>query len=166
MDAFDILRDGFARVADELPTAIGGLSSEELAWQLAPDANHIGWLAWHIGRCEDAQLAALVRIPDVYAGDWADRFDLPLEVSDIGYGHTPEQVRSVQITDPALLVAYYAAVHAQTERILASMTPDDLHRLVDDPYRVSVGVRLVSVINDITQHLGQISYLKGLLASR
>ena len=56
-----------------------------------------------------------------------------------------------------------AAVHAATLETLDGLTATDLERLVDDPYRVPIGVRLVSIINDITQHLGQIGYLRGLV---
>ena len=50
-----------------------------------------------------------------------------------------------------------------TLETLDGLTATDLERLVDDPYRVPIGVRLVSIINDITQHLGQIGYLRGLV---
>ncbi|MGB3955715.1 MAG: DinB family protein [Brooklawnia sp.] len=164
MDAIEVLRDGFGRVAETLPRHLAGLDAELLLWQPKPEANSIGWLAWHIGRCEDAQVAAIAGEPDVYSQQgWVDRVDLPYRDHEIGYGHTPAQVREFRITDPALLTDYYAAVHEATLRLLADLTADDLDRLVDDPFQVSVGVRLVSVVNDVTQHLGQIGYLRGLI---
>ncbi len=54
-------------------------------------------------------------------------------------------------------------MHAATLETLDGLTATDLDRLVDDPFRVPIGVRLVSIINDITQHLGQIGYLRGLV---
>lgn len=166
MDALDILRDGFSRVVDELPDALAGLSADDLTWRPTPDANSIGWLAWHIGRCEDAQMAVIGGTPEVYPDGWAAKFDLPYELADIGYGQNAEQVRAFRVTDPQLLTDYYAAVADATSTILAGLTTADLDALVDDPYQVTVGVRLVSIVNDVTQHLGQISYLRGLLASR
>lgn len=163
MDAFDILHDGFDRVSAELPDALAGLSVDVLTWQPTPQANSIGWLAWHIGRCEDAQMAVIGGTSEVYADGWAERFDLPYPATDIGYGQSAEQVRAFRVDEPQLLSDYYAAVAAATRQILSGLAPDDLDELVDDPYQVSVGVRLVSIINDITQHLGQISYLRGLL---
>lgn len=166
MDAIEVLRDGFGRVAETLPRHLAGLDAELLLWQPKPEANSIGWLAWHIGRCEDAQVSALAGEPDVYAQQgWVDRFDLPYRDQEIGYGHSPAQVSEFRIADPALLTDYYAAVHEATLVFLDDLTADDLDRLVDDRYRVSVGVRLVSVVNDITQHLGQIGYLRGLIDS-
>lgn len=166
MDALTILRDGFNRVADDLPASLAGLSSEQLLWQPQPQANHIAWLAWHIGRCEDAQLAALAGQPEVYPDGWAARFGLPYAPAEIGYGHSAEQVRAFRLPEPTLLSDYYRAVHTATERILDELSEDDLDRQVKDSFQVSVGVRLVSVVNDITQHLGQIDYLRGLIAER
>ena len=49
---------------------------------------------------------------------------------------------------------------------MATLGPDDLDRVVDESWDppVTLGVRLVSVIGDDLQHLGQASYVKGLLA--
>jgi len=58
-------------------------------------------------------------------------------------------------------------VHAQTLRYLEGLTPDDLDRVVDDRWDppVTLGVRLVSVVNDDAQHLGQAAYVRGLLGA-
>ena len=51
---------------------------------------------------------------------------------------------------------------------LATLDDDDLDRVVDtrwDP-PVTVGVRLVSVIADDLQHVGQAAYVRGLLHRR
>jgi len=58
-------------------------------------------------------------------------------------------------------------VHAQTLRYLEGLAPDDLDRVVDDRWDppVTLGVRLVSVVNDDAQHLGQAAYVRGLLGA-
>ena len=51
---------------------------------------------------------------------------------------------------PALLAAYASAVHARSVGWISGLTADDLDRVVDtrwDP-PVTLGVRLVSVVND------------------
>ena len=47
-------------------------------------------------------------------------------------------------------------------------SPQDYERIVDERWDppVTAAVRLVSVIGDITQHVGQLSYVKGLLDQR
>ena len=80
-------------------------------------------------------------------------------------GATPAS-RSAQFrADADLLAEYYDATHRRSLDYLAGLGPDDLDRIVDDRWDppVTLGVRLVSVVNDDTQHVGQAAYVKGLL---
>jgi hypothetical protein len=48
---------------------------------------------------------------------------------------------------------------------IGGLSPTDLDKIVDrnwDP-PVTLGVRLISVLNDDTQHVGQAAYVRGLL---
>ena len=47
---------------------------------------------------------------------------------------------------------------------MAQLEPGDLDRVVDETWTpaVTLGVRLVSVISDCLQHLGQAGYVRGL----
>jgi hypothetical protein len=63
-----------------------------------------------------------------------------------------------------LLQEYYDAVHRQTARVLDGLVDSDLDRVVDrhwDP-PVTLGVRLVSILGDCLQHVGQAAYARGL----
>ena len=63
-----------------------------------------------------------------------------------------------------LLAGYHADVHALTLDYLQPITADELARVVDtnwDP-PVTTAVRLVSVLGDALQHLGQAAYVRGL----
>lgn len=160
-----LLQDLFGRVAEALPPLLDGLDGDALRWQPDPAANPMGWLAWHIGRCEDAQIAHLAGGTQVWtAGGWAGRLGVASGARDVGYGHTPEQVRAFGVEHPAQVAAYYAAVHERTRDVVDGLAEDDLARVLDtrwDP-PVTVGVRLVSIVNDVTQHLGQLAYVRGL----
>ena len=59
MDAIGVLREALSRVPDGLRCALDGVSPEQLATAPSPGANTLGWLGWHIGRGQDAQVAAL-----------------------------------------------------------------------------------------------------------
>jgi len=64
-----------------------------------------------------------------------------------------------------LLAEYLRAVHERTTSYLATLTADDLDRVIDtrwDP-PVTLAVRLVSVVSDDLQHAGQAAYVRGLL---
>ena len=113
-------------------------------------------------------MAALAGSLQVWAaGGWNDRFDLPLDVSDTGYGHDADAVATV-VVDATSLLGYFEDVHASTVAFLATLEDADLERIVDrgwDP-PVTLGVRLVSVIADDLQHVGQAAYIRGILQRR
>jgi uncharacterized damage-inducible protein DinB len=67
-----------------------------------------------------------------------------------------------------LLSDYHDAVHEQTVRFVARITDAGLDRIVDEAWDppVSLGVRLVSVVNDNTQHAGQAAFVRGIVVRR
>lgn len=165
----EILTDLFTRVHDELPSQLDGLTAEQLLWRPASDANPIGWLAWHLTRVQDDHLAGVGDVEQVWTRGWSARFGLPYDDAAIGYGQTSEQVGAFSVADPALLTGYHADVHAFTLKVLQSLqTRADYDRIVDERWDppVTAAVRLVSVVGDITQHLGQLAYVRGLLDQR
>ncbi len=75
----------------------------------------------------------------------------------------PEEVGKVRA--PAdLLAGYYHAVHKVTLEYIASVTTDELARVVDTNWNppVTASMRLVSIIDDCAQHLGQAAYVRGI----
>ncbi len=164
-----LLVDAFGRVHEDLPDIVDGLSGEDLLWRPDPQANSIAWLVWHLTRVQDDHLAGVSGHEQVWtAAGWAERLGLPYPVRAIGYGQSPDEVGAFPVTDPALLTGYHAAVHEETVRVIDALTEADFERVVDrnwDP-PVTAAVRLVSVVNDITQHLGQAAYVRGMLGRR
>ncbi len=63
-----------------------------------------------------------------------------------------------------LLAGYYHAVHKVTLEYIASVTTEELARVVDKNWNppVTASVRLVSIIDDCVQHLGQAAYVRGI----
>lgn len=169
MDVAALLADLYGRVEEEIAVAIDGLTAAQLATAPEPGANTIGWLVWHLTRVEDSHIAELLDAEQVWTTEpWPERFELPADPHDTGYGHTVEQVLSVRPDSPDVLHGYHRAVRARTTAFLAGLTPDDLHRVVDrrwDP-PVTLGVRLISIADDAIQHAGQAAYVRGLLERR
>lgn len=166
MEIAPLLIELFDRIPPLVNEAVEGLDAGQLAWRPGPDANTIGWLAWHIGRVEDSQIADLTGEAQLWVGgDWASRVGLEPDPANHGYGHTSEQAAAVRPHGPGVLVEYLAAVHAVTDRFLGTLGQGDLDRIVDrnwDP-PVTLGVRLVSIADDCLQHAGQAAYIRGLL---
>jgi uncharacterized damage-inducible protein DinB len=167
MTPAEIFTDQFERIHDLFADVLDGLSSDQA--HLRPDSategggNSIVWLLWHAARIQDDHVSGLSGGDQAW-GSWRERFDLPLDDWDTGYGHTPEQVGSVRVEDPTLLVQYQDAVHQLTLAYLESVDESELDRVVDEDWTppVTAGVRLVSVVGDELQHLGQAAYVKGL----
>ncbi|MFF4717341.1 DUF664 domain-containing protein [Streptomyces eurythermus] len=168
MHAKDILIDGYGRIREEVHAVLDGLGPEELHHRPAPDANSVAWLVWHLTRVQDDHIADAFDLDQVWlAQDWQKRFGLDLPRHDTGYGHTPAKVAKVRVESAGLLTGYYDAVHEQTLGVLRTLAAKDLERIVDERWDppVSLGVRLVSVLSDDLQHVGQAAYLRGLVRS-
>ncbi len=168
MSSTEILVDAFERIRDSVYPATNGLSREELAYRPDAESNSIGWLVWHLTRIQDDHVAALAGDEQVWtAHGWAERFALPLPAIDTGFGHAPDEVSKVVADAPSLL-GYFEDVHAATLTFLGTLTEEDLVRVIDrswDP-PVTVCTRLVSVVADDLQHVGQAAYVRGILLRR
>ncbi|WP_225096050.1 DinB family protein [Streptomyces sp. CoH27] len=168
MHAKDILIDGYGRIQEEVHATLDGLGPDELNHRPAPDANSITWLVWHLTRVQDDHIADAFGLEQVWlAQDWHKRFGLGLPPRDHGFGHSTAQVAKVRVDSADLLSGYYDAVHEQTLDALRGLAAKDLERIVDERWDppVSLGVRLVSVLSDDLQHVGQAAYLRGLAQS-
>jgi hypothetical protein len=160
----DLLRDMFTRQIEHVDALTDGLTDEVALYRPTPTANSIAWLIWHSARQHDIQLASLAGTEQVWLHDgWVDRFGLDLPRGDMGYGHGPEEVGRVRASAD-LLAGYAHAVHKATLAYIASVTADELGRIIDEHWDppVTAGVRLVSIVDDSAQHLGQAAYVRGI----
>jgi hypothetical protein len=175
MTVTGVLTDAFSRIAESVAEAVEDLDGSQLAVRLDADANPISWLLWHLTRVQDDHVAAAFGVAQVWSsGTWAGQLGLPPTSLEIGYGHTPAQVEAVSsaicgMPSPGkLLTSYHEAVYAQTARLVSTLADTDLDRVVDTRWTppVTLAVRLVSVINDDLQHVGQALYVRGILLRR
>jgi Protein of unknown function (DUF664) len=144
--AQELLRDSFTRLIEHVADLTDGLTADVGDYRPAEDANSIAWLIWHSARVQDAQVAPLAGVPEVWTDDgWVDRFGLDLPRGDTGYGHDAEAAGKVRA--PAEL-----------------LTSEGLAKVIDKRWTpaVTAGARLVSVIDDCAQHLGAAAYVRGI----
>ncbi|PRY22757.1 mycothiol transferase [Pseudosporangium ferrugineum] len=166
MNVTELLAEAYGRLPDLVGTAVDGLGPDEL--RTAPDGrgNTVGWLVWHLTRVQDSHVAELLDEEQVYVtGDWASRFGRKPDPRDTGYGHGPADVAAVRPESAEALLEYYRAVHERTIAYVSGLTGKDLDRVVDEAWDppVTLGVRLVSILDDDIQHAGQAAYVRGLL---
>jgi hypothetical protein len=166
----DLLVDGFGRIRENVADVLDGLTPEQLAYRVDPDANPVSWLVWHLTRVQDDHVAAAFGVPQVWsAAGWAARFGLPATM-DHGFGQSSAQVAAVAAAtaSASLLTEYHEETFAQTVKLVSEVSDDDLDRVVDTRWtpHVTLAVRLVSVLDDDMQHVGQAAYVRGILLRR
>jgi hypothetical protein len=164
MDVSEQLTDAFDRVRHGVEQVLEGIDPGALTFRPDAEANTVAWLVWHLTRVQDDHVSHVAGTEQRWTADgWCERFDLPFEPSATGYGHGPGDVAAVEV-GAELLFEYYEVVHHATLRYVGDLRPADLDRVVDERWDppVTLGVRLVSVIEDELQHIGQASYVRGL----
>jgi hypothetical protein len=162
----DSLTEAYSRLPDLVRRASDGLTAEQLAWAPAPGANTIGWLIWHLTRIQDHHVAEAIGTGQIWvSGSWAADLGMTADPDNTGYAHGRSEVAAVRPPSAASLVGYYDAVSARTLDVIAGLSADDLDRIVDENWDppVTMRVRLISVLSDDLQHVGQAAYVRGLL---
>jgi len=166
MEWHDLLADGYGRVLEFMESVLRGLSQEDLNWQPRQDCNSIGRLTWHLIRQQEAQIASMKGDEQLWTRDgWHSRFHRPPDPGDIGFGHTPEQVSAFESPDVQTLLDYHLAVMERSKQHFLTISRTDLDRELDEPWfqpLPTVGVRLVSILEDSLLHAGQAAYVRGL----
>lgn len=160
----ELLHDGFERVREEVAAVLDGASDAVLRHRAGPRANTVAWLIWHLTRVQDAQVADALGHPDTWRGEgWMERCGLPFDPDATGYAQDPDEAARVDL-GAAVLAGYHDAVAHHTLEWVAALADADLDRVVDERWDppVTLGVRLVSVLADDLQHVGQAAYARGL----
>lgn len=168
MDHRGALIDAYDRIKETVHQTLDGLDPAALTYRIDPEANTVAWLVWHLARVQDDHIAGVADSEQVYiAQGWNDRFGLPFDDDAIGYGQSTEDVGKVDV-DADLLVGYVDAVHARTVEYLDTLTAEDLDRVIDENWDppVTLAVRLISVVSDDLQHIGQAAYIRGVFERR
>jgi len=166
MEWYDLLSDGYGRIIEVMERVLTGLEEEDLNWQPRPDANSIGWLAWHLTRQQDAQISSLTGEEQLWTRDgWCTKFNREADPKDGGFGHTPEQVSAFKSPDIETLLAYTRATVERSRNYFHTLSAADLDRELNEPWfqpLPTVGVRLISILDDSILHAGQAAYVRGL----
>ena len=92
MNHQDVLIDGYKRIPHFLKILLDGITQDKLDWRPHPEANSIGWLAWHLVRQHDGQVAPLMGEEQVWISQgFPARFKRPANPMESGFGQTPEE---------------------------------------------------------------------------
>jgi len=167
MNHQDVLIDGYKRIPHFLKIVLDGITQDKLDWRPHPDANSIGWLAWHLVRQHDGQVAPLIGEEQIWISQgFPARFKRPANPMESGFGQTPEEAAAFKSPEASVFLDYADAVTARTISYIKTLTEEDLDRELDEPQYTplpTVGVRLVSILEDSQFHAGQAAYIRGLI---
>lgn len=164
MDARDVLIEFAGRPVEAAQALRDRLGGGTLNHHPGGHPNSPAWLLWHAGREIDAQLSALSGAAEVWTSqNYSERSGLGELGESLGLGHTPEQARAVVADGPDLLLGYLTAVTDALRSYVRTLGEDDLDTVIDENWDppVTRGVRLVSMIDDAVQHVGQAAYAAG-----
>ena len=137
-----------------LNAAMDGRMPQEMCWSPAPGCNSIGFLLWHILRAEDFWVQGHIQgIPEIYESEgWQRRLGTP--PVDNGYQYTMEQVANLRVPPMEMLLEYGIAVRGRTLDFLRQFTVEKLGEILREDLR--------RLIMEVTLHIGQIAYLRGI----
>ena len=166
METRDFILDMLDRMQQTVTGAVDSLTHKELTWRPGPEANSIGFILWHQVRAEDVFVQSMIQQkPQVWVSErWHQKLNLTENPMDLGYGYTAEQVAAFPVPELKDLLIYAAAVRARTIEYLKGTTPDKLDEIVQTRvFRELPVAKVFSILLcEITQHIGQIAYLRGL----
>ena len=168
MEWQQLVTDLFLRISQELEKVLDELTADDLNQRPTSDCNSIGWLAWHLTRSHDRNITELASQEQVWTKDkWYVKFDRAPDPTDTGFGHTPDDVAAFKSPEGRILLEYHHAVMKQVQRYLSgTLSESELEREYYSPTLREVATvrrRLVGIINDGFQHVGQAAYLRGQL---
>ncbi len=157
------VRDTLEDLGRSLDAVLDGLTQAEVAWQPKGTLNSIGLIFFHTARSEDFFIQELVRRqPQVWEKDgWFERCGFP--AAERGRHYRAEQVKAFVCPDIGLLKSYNSSVRAHTLDYLSGLTAEEYRRVVTTPRgERPVAGFLTSIVTHAGQHIGEMSYLRGL----
>jgi hypothetical protein len=153
--------DGLKRTSTRF---LNTLTQQEIMWRPACGCNSIGLILFHVARSEDLFVQdRLQGKPQIWETEkWCTR--MKMAEGETGSHYTVDQVNAFPVPEMKDLVDYYDAVRVKTLDYLKGLNPSAFDKKVKLPFGEFTVAGVFSVIVSHTaQHLGEISYLRGML---
>jgi hypothetical protein len=140
------------------------LTQQELNWRPACGCNSMGLILFHVAKSEDSFIQSRLQgKPLIWESEkWYTK--LNMAESEAGAHYTIDQVNAFILPNMKELLDYYEAVRAKTLDYLNGLTPEAFDRIVKLQFgEFTVAGVFALVISHTAEHIGEISYLRGLL---
>ena len=158
------IQSGLDEYYQILKTVLSTLNNSELFWRPSLQSNNIIFLVWHMGLVEDNLTNKIlckkdrISITDKYY----EKF--PSLKNQTGFGFTLEELDNFPQMNIVWLMNYYDVVRKRTEQIIEKISQEDLASNYTFGQREVSGFWILGrLITEESQHLGQISYIRGLI---
>jgi uncharacterized damage-inducible protein DinB len=147
-----------------LQRVLEALTPQEIDWRPSSGCNSIGLILFHIARSDDSfVLANILGQKELWREDrWYEKLGFPATESASQY--TTELVNAFCAPPLKDIVAYSQAVHARMVERVKEMKPDQFDKKLTVPFfgETTIGAMMAIMTDHASQHLGEISYLRGL----
>ena len=159
---------------ERMDRALEGLTPAELAWRPDAESNSIAFIVWHVARVEDRWIQVFAQgIPDVWTKEgWHEKLGLAEDYAFVGL--SAEQLGNFPTITKENLDGYRHAVQHGTQAYVKNLDADGLDFVpgrTPTPERsgslerhgsFSIGRMFRQTLAEYNQHLGQVSYIRGI----
>jgi uncharacterized damage-inducible protein DinB len=142
---------------------LASLSQEEIAWRPGSGCNSIGLILFHVFKGEDMFINETLQGKKLLweTEKWFQRLNLP--ITESGHNYTADQVNCFPTPLLKDLRAYVDAVRANTLNYLRTVKLEELDGKIKLPWGDFTVAGIISMtVTHAYQHLGEVSYLRGL----
>ncbi len=164
MDAKELIVIELMGLEKNLLRIMDTLTQKEISWRPATSCNSIGLILYHIARSDDSfTLPTLTGQKAAWETEgWCGT--LGMSVTDSGGQYSAEQVDAFVPPPLKDLSAYSEAVRSKLLSHINAMKSEEFDKKVTVPYfgEMTVGAFLAIMIDHSSQHIGEMSYLRGL----
>jgi len=175
MEAKQVIQSALDNANRSIDRPLEGLTPEEILWHPSADSNSIGLILFHVTRSLDASChTRLQNKPQLWeSGKWYQKLNKAAD--DRGAHYTAEQVDKFTL-DTQALKDYFKAVQNAYQEFVSGVTDEKIGQKMivpamgppakdgkpRPPVETNVGSLLVMGIMHMSQHAGEISYIRGL----
>tara|TARA_B000000437_G_scaffold211836_1_gene183033 strand:+ start:235 stop:747 length:513 start_codon:yes stop_codon:yes gene_type:complete len=158
------IKSGLDEYYEILNKSLDTLTQEELIFRPEIHSNSIVFLVWHMAIVEDwLTNEILLNNEKIWIIDkYYEKF--PDLKEKRGYGFSQEELDKFPNMDIEWLINYYDVVRNNTNKLLENITEKDLYLKYEFKSEEVTGYFILGrLITELSQHLGQVSYIRGML---
>tara|TARA_A100001037_G_scaffold98858_1_gene90266 strand:- start:1686 stop:2198 length:513 start_codon:yes stop_codon:yes gene_type:complete len=158
------IKSGLDEYYEILNKSLDTLTQEELIFRPETHSNSIVFLVWHMAMVEDwLTNEILLNNEKIWIIDkYYEKF--PDLKEKRGYGFSQEELDKFPNMDIEWLINYYDVVRNNTNKLLENITEKDLYLKYEFKSEEVTGYFILGrLITELSQHLGQVSYIRGML---